>query len=816
MTNLRQHTLDGSARWMAATAVFKPVRSVVLLGVLAGAGVLAAWLGGWLEPSLPKDAILARFDRHTEYAPLTIRYPLDGTLFPPEIVPPVFRWEDGSAESDAWVVAIDFQDAPDRLSAACVEAAWRPSEEQWEAIQRRSVQSPAKVTVLGVNRRRPRQILSAGTISMSTSRDPVGAPIFYREVGLPFSMAVRDTAAHIRWRFGEVSSRQQPPVVLQRLPVCANCHSFSADGSVLGMDVDYANDKGSYVVEKVAAEVLLRPEKIITWSDYRREDGETTFGLLSQVSPDGRYVASTVKDQSVFVARRDLAFSQLFFPIQGILAIYDCQRKQFHALPGADDPSLVQSNPSWSPDGKYLVFARSKVYQPKRPLRRKAILLRAEDCAEFLDGRQSFRFDLYRIPFNEGKGGKAEPLRGASHNGMSNFFARYSPDGKWIVFCKAKSFMLLQPDSELYILPAEGGEARRLECNTPRMNSWHSWSPNGKWLVFSSKWNSPYTQLFLTHVDADGHSTPPVLLERFTAPDRAANIPEFVNAPAGAIRSIREQFIDDAYYARSGDILRFQGDHRTALRDFRKALDLNPRNVQALVGMGASLAQLGETEEARRHLARAIALDPDQRDAHDELGNLLARQHQFAEAAECFRQALRIDPSFAVAHFRLGVVLLDLGRLEEAEHHLAEAARLEPRDAKALCSLGAVLLQQGKPRQAAAQYRRALEIDPRLLVALSDLAGILATSTDPALRDGKEALELATRACQLTRYRDPAALLVLSEAYAEVGRFGDATDAAEQVLQMGRAAGDQNLIQSAQARLERYQQQMAYRRSREP
>ena len=64
--------------------------------------------------------------------------------------------------------------------------------------------------------------------------------------------------------------------------------------------------------------------------------------------------------------------------------------------------------------------------------------------------------------------------------------------------------MLLQPDSELYIMPAAGGEARRLECNTARMNSWHSWSPNGKWLVFSSKANSPYTQLFLTHIDEQG------------------------------------------------------------------------------------------------------------------------------------------------------------------------------------------------------------------------------------------------------------------------------------------------------------------------
>jgi len=62
------------------------------------------------------------------------------------------------------------------------------------------------------------------------------------------------------------------------------------------------------------------------------------------------------------------------------------------------------------------------------------------------------------------------------------------------------------------------------------MNSWHSWSPNGKWLVFSSKANSAYTQLFITHIDEQGRSSPAVLLENFTASDRAANIPEFVNA----------------------------------------------------------------------------------------------------------------------------------------------------------------------------------------------------------------------------------------------------------------------------------------------
>ena len=142
---------------------------------------------------------------------------------------------------------------------------------------------------------------------------------------------------------------------------------------------------------------------------------------------------------------------------------------------------------------------------------------------------KNFKFDLYRIPWNNGDGGKAVPIKGASENNKSNYFARYSPDGKWIVFCQAENFMLLQPDSKLYIMPANGGEPRLMNCNAGEMNSWHSFSPNSKWMVFSTKHFGAYTQLFLTHIDENGNDTPPIWLEQLTVNKKAANIPEFVN-----------------------------------------------------------------------------------------------------------------------------------------------------------------------------------------------------------------------------------------------------------------------------------------------
>ncbi|NQT89028.1 PD40 domain-containing protein, partial [bacterium] len=519
--------------------------TLILLSPVVTVGLYIA-ISHWVASSSQRidwaDA-LRGYNPSNAYIRLLVGSPLPGSVFPPDMAPPTFRWDDTTGSAQAWCVAQEDNGRFNPISGLLKSSSWTPSKTVWRRVKEASSGSPITLHIIGLPEA-GHEIVSAGTITFSLSPDPVGAPIFYREVNLPFSEAVKDPST-IRWRFGSVDSGRQPPVVLEGLPVCGNCHSFSADGQTLAMDVDYANSKGSYVIAPVAEEMTLATSDIITWNDYRREDGEQTFGLLSQVSPDGRHVVSTVKDKSVFVPRSDLAFSQLFFPIKGILAVYDRSKRAFATLPGADDPNFVQSNPSWSPDGKYIVFARAHAYDLDHVLDKKQALLTPEECREFLQDGKPFHFDLYRVPFNDGRGGTAEPIQGASGNGMSNFFAKYSPDGNWIVFCRAKNYMLLQPDSELYIIPADGGEARRLTCNTGRMNSWHSWSPNGRWLVFSSKANGPYTQLFLTHIDEHGQSTPPVVLDWFTSPDRAANIPEFVNAAPDAIARIREQFIDD-------------------------------------------------------------------------------------------------------------------------------------------------------------------------------------------------------------------------------------------------------------------------------
>lgn len=684
-----------------------------------------------------------------------VTYPQEGTIFPPDIVAPTFVWEDAPRDSGTWNVVVHDAGGTEIVRASVSAPRWRPSPGSWTQIKKRSVSADAVFTVTASGGESGR----TAVVRFRTAQEPVGDALFYREVPLPFLEAVQDPA-RIRWRYGTVDSEAQPPIVLENLPVCGNCHSFADNGSILGLDVDYGNDKGAYGIIPVAEEMVLDDEKIITWADYARNDDELTFGLLSRVSPTGRYVISTVKDRSVFVAVPEIEFSQLFFPIKGILVVYDRETKQFAALPGADDSEFVQTNAVWSPDGTEIVFARAKAHFSSRLEQLNSAIVDEKDVPEFTVERKPFRYDLYRIPFNDGKGGTPEPLVGASRNGRSNFFPKYSPDGKWIVFTQADSYMLLQPDSELYIIPAGGGEARRLRHNTARMNSWHSWSSNSRWLVFSSKVNTPYTQLFLTYIDEDGNDSPPVLLERFTSPDRAANIPEFVRLPGDAITSIRENFLDPYSFLRAGLANQRTQDNTGAIRLFRRGLELAPNDPELHNALGWSLFQEGDSESAVAAFGQALQADPEHVKSHNnmalalvdlgrladaarhfeaslkiepkaeiysDLGFTLARLGQRTEAQAAFAQALAIDPECASAHFNMAVVAVQEGDFTAAEAHYLRALPGRP-TAETHNGLGFVLARQGRRDEAIAAYHRAIEADAAFVPAYNNLGQVFTES----------------------------------------------------------------------------------------
>ena len=163
---------------------------------------------------------------------------------------------------------------------------------------------------------------------------------------------------------------------------------------------------------------------------------------------------------------------------------------------------------------------------------------------------------------------------------MSNNFPKVSPDGKWIVFVKCNNGQLMRPDGKLWIVPAEGGEARLMKCNKSLMNSWHSFSPNSRWLAFSSKGDTPYTQLYLTHIDENGNDSPAIHISNTTAPNRAINIPEFVNIPYDGLVNITVPAVEYRRHHKRAIDLGDSGKFKEALEELQLALKEEPDDLK--------------------------------------------------------------------------------------------------------------------------------------------------------------------------------------------------------------------------------------------
>jgi hypothetical protein len=456
---------------------------------------------------------------------LRIVNPFDNSLFPAEFPSPSFEWVSDQPGGASWEVSLSTGKNKFKVVDLTETNRWQPRESAWDSIKSLSELDRIcfKVRQKGNNNKHAQ-------VCFRISSDSVGASVLYRQMPIPFVLAEKQLDS-MNFMLIDPGSREAPHFAMKGFPVCGNCHSISLDGKTIGLDLDAGRrDKGGYFIAEIKDTITFDIHNFMSWS---KKEQRSTFGLFSKVSPDGRYVVTTVKDRVISYnpplnTAESFAYSQLFFPVNGHLAVYDRQTGILKELPGADSEEYVHSNAFWNPDGKSILFSRAKALpRGSDPFE---IAVRDQKIQEeFAARRRTFKYDIYSIPFNGGNGGTAVPVEGASNNGKSNYFPAVSPDGKWLVYCQADNFMNLMPDSRLYIIPAGGGKPRKMRCNFNAMNSWHSWSPNSKWVVYSSKGLSYFTDLLLTHIDENGNASIPVLLDKARADHRVCNYPEFIN-----------------------------------------------------------------------------------------------------------------------------------------------------------------------------------------------------------------------------------------------------------------------------------------------
>jgi tetratricopeptide (TPR) repeat protein len=115
-----------------------------------------------------------------------------------------------------------------------------------------------------------------------------------------------------------------------------------------------------------------------------------------------------------------------------------------------------------------------------------------------------------------------------------------------------------------------------------------------------------------------------------------------------------------------------------AAAEYRKALELDPYLVAALINLANLHYSRDELAEAQALYERAIGLEPDFFEAHFNLGNIYHDLARFNEAQGCYRQALRLNPAYADAHFYLAVTFEKMGLSQDARPHWRAYQRLAP------------------------------------------------------------------------------------------------------------------------------------------
>ncbi len=501
------------------------------------------WMEGMKSGTGSREVLkIAQTANLTQYEKVSlpkvdILHPLDGAIMPAEMASPIFEWRDTDSKAQKWLISLTAAWMP-AIYQITLKKKWTPPPFIWETVKANANSGPLSISIVGLSNRSQTTAVSWGTTHLSISKDRLDAPILFRQVPPIFSYALQQPEL-MKWRLGDVSAYDAPKIIMEKQTICFSCHHSSADGRVLGMDMDFRKDKGAYLLISPSPNLSLTADDFITWNDFPKIDFRSSTGLYSRISPDGRHVISTVNEISLLITINDSNCSQLFYPLRGILAYYTLENGTIKALPGGSERNFVQTAPEWSPDGKQLLFSRAAMNQKLiESLGNQTIFASKGDDIYNLNKQYAIQFDIYQVPFNQGKGGTPIPLPGASHNDMSNYYPRYSPDGQWIVYTQSQTGLVIQPDAQLYIIPAGGGKPRRMTCNPGTAASWHAWSPNGRWLVFVSKARNPYTELYLTHVDQNGQDAPPVRLARFSDSKLAANVPEFINIKPGFIQSM--------------------------------------------------------------------------------------------------------------------------------------------------------------------------------------------------------------------------------------------------------------------------------------
>ncbi len=474
---------------VAATAVFVAVAFIALRGI-----------GGVSVPDSPMAA--GRLPK--------IRPDISGVIVPSNMAPLNFLVEEPGKEFRVRIhgeSGVDFVVGSTDAKMEFPQSAWRDALEKNRG---------GKLSVEAFVKGDDGSWTAFDAMEIAVAKEKIDSHLVYRLLG-PLCNLSRHMGIYQR----NLENFDETPILVRSsVGGCLNCHAFAdrnperfsfhvrmpktAKKGVSGMI--YVHD-GAVERVQTKSEVAPKPPGYLSWH------------------PNGEIAAFSMNVPKQIFREAGDEFRDVY-DVDSDLAVVNAKTGKTSTSPAIADADRLETFPAWSADGKTLFYCSAKLSWKRGQ-------------APPLDVIPKIKYDLMRISYDADKEewGKPETVVSAADVGMSVSQPKASPDGRFLLFCMMDygAFPAYRPASDLYMLDLKSGERKKLECNSDRSESWHSWSSDSRWIVFSSRRDDGLlARPYICRIDEQGRASKPFPLPQkdptfYDSCVNTYNVPELVS-----------------------------------------------------------------------------------------------------------------------------------------------------------------------------------------------------------------------------------------------------------------------------------------------